>query len=132
MNLLISKIFLQYYLETNFKTLFLTSFKRNTGQPATRKGYALAPDSGKPNHLLVYFTGETPAEYNIWKSDYSTYSLVYTCKQIVPRLLKLELIWILSKQKTLDETVVQDLKSLLEKSGVNISKFQKSNYEGCN
>ena len=43
----------------------------------------------------------------------------------------LELIWILSKQKTLDESVVQDLKSLLEKSGVNISKFQKSNYEGC-
>ena len=104
---------------------------RNTGQPETRKGYATSPDSKAPNHLLVYFTNETPAEYNVWKTDYNTYSLVYTCKTIVPKLLKLELIWILSKQKTLSPTVVQDLKSLLEKSGVNVGKFQKSDYDGC-
>jgi len=117
----------------SFGSIFFLNQKliRNTGQPATRKGYAVAPDSSKPNHLLVYFTNETPAQYNIWRSDYSTYSLVYTCKQVIPKVLKLELIWILSKQKTLDETVVQDLKSLLEKSGVNISKFQKSDYDGC-
>ena len=101
--------------------------------PDNTKGYAMAPDSSKPNQLLAFFPDNpTGGQYNIWKTDYTTYSLVYSCRQVVPNLLKFEFIWILSKQKTLDASIVQDLKSLLEKSNVNIAKFVKSDLTGCN
>ncbi len=101
--------------------------------PDNTKGYAMAPDTTKPNQLLAYFPDNpTGGQYNIWKTDYNTYSLVYSCRQIVPNLLKFEFIWILSKQKTLDSSILQDLKSLLEKNNINISKFEKNKLDGCN
>ena len=101
--------------------------------PDNTKGYAMAPDPTKPNQLLAYFPDNpSGGQYNIWKTNYNTYSLVYSCQQLVPNLLKYEFIWILSKQKTLADAVVKDLKSLLEKSNINISKFEKNKLDGCN
>ena len=104
-----------------------------TNLPDNGRGYAMAPDSSKPNQLLAYFPNNpSGAQYNIWKTDYNTYSLVYSCQQLVPNLLKYEFIWILSKQNTLSDTILQDLKSILEKNNINISKFVKNKLDGCN
>ena len=95
-------------------------------------GYAFVADLSKPNHLIVQFPFPSPpANYNVWRTDYNTYSLVYSCVQIIPDLFKYEFIWILSKQLTLDPAVVQDLKAQLQKSGVDISKFITPDYKGC-
>jgi hypothetical protein len=93
----------------------------------------MAPDARKPNQLLAYFPDNpTGGQYNIWKTDYTTYSLVYSCKPVVPGLLKFEFIWILSKQQTLDDSILQDLKAFLEKNNINVNKFQKNDLSGCN
>jgi apolipoprotein D and lipocalin family protein len=105
---------------------------RNTNKREYASGYAFVPNLSKPNHLIVQFPFPSPpAQYNVWKTDYNTYSLVYTCTQLLPEILKFEFIWILSKQQKLDPNVVQDLKALLQKSGVKIDKFEMPDYGSC-
>ena len=38
----------------------------------------MAPDPTKPNQLQVYFpTNPRPGKYDVWKTDYNTYTLIY-------------------------------------------------------
>lgn len=38
----------------------------------------MAPDPTKPNQLLVYFpSNPRPGKYDVWKTDYNNYTLVY-------------------------------------------------------
>jgi lipocalin len=85
------------------------------------EGYAFVADPAVPNQLVVKLPiivagvtlFENPGDYQVWETDYDNYSIVYSCTQIVPGILKSEVTWILSRSKTLDGVFVQNLKNKL-------------------
>jgi apolipoprotein D and lipocalin family protein len=101
--------------------------------PDIANGYATIPNLSEPNRLKVKFPGSPfPGNYDVWKTDYKTYTLIYSCTQIVPGSLKYELIWILSREKTLDQSVVTDLKRTLTEKNVSVSDFEQTPQSNCN
>ncbi len=68
---------------------------------------------------------ENSGDYNVWTTDYENYSLVYSCSQAVPNLVKLEKAWILSRKPTLDQAFIDKLKQILKKENVDVSQFEK-------
>lgn len=95
-------------------------------------------DLTRPNQLTVTlpiaFLNETfaysNANYDVWLTDYTTYSCVYSCTQIIPGALKLEIFWILSRAKTLDQKIVDSVKQFLQTKNVDITRF-KINDQSC-
>ncbi len=90
------------------------------------------PNVLEPNKLVVTFPIElfgfklfqNEGSYNVWLTDYNQYSLVYSCRQLIPYVLKTEATWILGRGKTLDARIVQSLKNRLAASGVDVTKFE--------
>ncbi len=93
----------------------------NTGVATQLDGYAFVANPSIPNQLVVKLPivvagvtlFENPGDYQVWETDYDSYSVVYSCTQIIPSLLKSEVTWILSRTKTLDAAFVQSLKDKL-------------------
>lgn len=103
-------------------------FCRVTNQNDKINGYAYIPNSNVPNHLLVVlkvpvagFFFETTGKYDVWATDYSTYSLVYSCQTTSLLGIKIENVFILSRTKTLDENILNNLKGMLAASGFNLN-----------
>ena len=44
----------------------------------------------EPNKLSLKLTNTPTGKYDVWTTDYDNYSLVYSCSQIIPLVLKLE------------------------------------------
>jgi len=68
--------------------------------------------------LALQFPNIPSGSYNVWETDYTSYTLIYSCTQVVPFVLKSELIWILSRTPTLEQTTVDRLRNLLTQNGV--------------
>ena len=88
----------------------------------------------QPNSLDVYFDSGSVGDYNVWETDYNTYSLVYACKPVtsIPSLqLKKENAWILSRSKNLDANLVAELKGKLAAKGVDPSNLSVVD-QSCN
>jgi lipocalin len=68
--------------------------------------------------LALQFPNIPTGSYNVWETDYTSYTLIYSCTQVVPFVLKSELIWILSRTPTLEQTTVDRLRNLLTQNGV--------------
>jgi lipocalin len=97
------------------------------------KGNATIPDLDEPNKLLVKFPNSFSAgKYDVWTTDYKNYAVVYSCTTIVPYVFKVEFIWILSRQPTLNDDTVRMLKNKLEAAEVSISDFEKTVQTNCN
>jgi lipocalin len=98
------------------------------------RGYAFAKDASIPNQLQVIlnvtFSGITiqnRGTYHVWDTDYTTYSLVYSCTPAInPNKASgaVEYAWILSRSKALGQTVVDYVKSKLTDKNVDISYFK--------
>jgi lipocalin len=56
--------------------------------------------------------------------DYKTYSLVASCSPIIPGFLNYKYIWILSRQKTLDQNTVSRLLGLIKSKGMSTYGFK--------
>lgn len=98
---------------------------RITGESNLIKGYAYAPSAQEPNKLLVKFPSNPfPAHYDIWTTDYKTFSVVYSCTTIIPQSLKAEFIWILSRTKTLDSSKIAELRDILIKNNISVSSLR--------
>ena len=96
----------------------------------TIRGEIFIIDRSKPNHFLVQFFKKLNLDffkvnYNVWKTDYNQYALVYSCKSTW--FEKAETIWILSREKSLDPTITNELKSFLREKGFNPNLFKKIN-----
>ncbi len=68
--------------------------------------------------MALQFPNIPSGSYNVWETDYSSYTLIYSCTQVVPFVLKSELIWILSRTPTLEFSTVDRLRNLLSQNGV--------------
>jgi apolipoprotein D and lipocalin family protein len=95
-------------------------------------GTATIRDQNKPNNLWVKFPNNpSGASYDVWSTDYKSYSVVYSCEQVLPEL-KIEFVWILTRQVNgLNDQILAGLKSFVEKQGVPAKKFIKSEYNNC-
>ncbi len=104
----------------------------STGAFSQTYGFAQAPDSNKPNQLLVYLPIKlgnqtifnNTANYNVWKTDYKTYSLVYSCDQAIEYILKYEIVWIISRTPTLDQNIIDNLKQFARNRTLDVTKFE--------
>ena len=77
--------------------------------------------------LKIYFSPiEIGSNYDVWSTDYNTYSLVYSCLPIIPGFLKYETAWILSRTKNLNQTIIDNLKNLLGKQREYMKPFKKT------
>ena len=68
--------------------------------------------------MALQFPNIPSGSYNVWETDYTSYTLIYSCTQVVPFVLKSELIWILSRTPTLEFSTVDRLRNLLSQNGV--------------
>lgn len=104
-----------------------------TGANSTTDGYGVIENLQAPNQISVFFPfqGNAPQPYNVWLTDYTSYTLVYACKQIIPNLLRFETAWILSRQPTLDDVLVAKLVDFYKQKGLDVSIFEKTDQTGC-
>ena len=110
----------------------IITLNRISGLPDNAKGVATVPDKNEPNRLKVRFPGSPfPGNYDVISTDYTSYTLIYSCQQIIPFLLKYELIWILARERTLSDSSIYNLKGLLRNQGVNVNDFEKTPQTGC-
>ncbi len=95
------------------------------------KGYAQVanPAVTEPNKLLVtlpVYSGivkiVNTGEYNVLETDYTTYSVVYSCRNLFMGF-KYEITWILGRNKTPDCGFVNTLKRKLKKKGIDTNSF---------
>jgi hypothetical protein len=80
----------------------------------------------EPNKLSVVFENGNTGNYNVWDTDYVTYALVYSCKQLPSVLgiqLKQENAWILAREKSLDESIVNNLRAKLEENHIDLGQL---------
>jgi apolipoprotein D and lipocalin family protein len=113
-------------------TVILIYFLRKTGKYEEQLGTATPVDLANPSKLiLTYQFGPIIISYDYWiiDTDYSLYSLVYSCRVTLGR--KNEFAWILSRQRNLDPARVNALKNKLQSYGVNANLFIVSDQSGC-
>jgi apolipoprotein D and lipocalin family protein len=83
------------------------------------EGVAWVIDLNKPNQLGIQLQNVPfSGKYDVWDTDYTSYTLIYSCSQTVPFVLKSELIWIMSRMPTLEFATVDRLRNLLSQNGV--------------
>ena len=116
--------------------VIIDSFKiLSDNKLTTIEGSARAPDANKPNQLLVILKVEiypnvflpTTGKYDVWDTDYNTYALVYSCVSNQSS----ETAWILSRTRTLSQSVIDRLESVLKARGVDPTKFRLTNQSNC-
>lgn len=73
------------------------------------------------------------APYTVWKTDYDNYALVYSCRicSVFGHRFKNEKAWILSRNRKLNESYVNDLKDELIGRGVDVSRFIETEQSDC-
>lgn len=80
----------------------------------------------EPGVLLVDF-GNTPAEYHVLDTDYTTFSAVYNCVQLEE--MRFQYAWILSRNPTLQPEIYDHARQVFEDNGIDVSLFH-STYQG--
>ncbi len=83
-----------------------------------------------PNRFTTnYIYPTTRSNYfQVLATDYTGYALIYSCEQVTSSS-KNEYAWIVSREKTLDASIVSQIKMELSKNGVDIKKFIKTNQD---
>ncbi|XP_076466201.1 apolipoprotein D-like [Babylonia areolata] len=94
-------------------------------------GDAYCPNTDHPANLLVRFAAGTPyGKYNVIDTDYDTYTLIYSCESILG-VAHIEFAWILARERQINQTLTDRLMNELKGYGVDVTKFKKSDQEGC-
>ncbi len=115
-------------------------FNSNGGLTIALNGSAVALNSQASNQFIVdvpfNFQSQTllniGGNYHVWATDYMTYSLVYGCNLEQPtfNLFGLfsgcikEQVWILSRTKTLNPDLVNQMKAALSFRGVRTDQLR--------
>jgi len=100
------------------------------GTEVTATGDGYPPDSNVAAKLAVEFNGSPRVPYWIVDTDYDQYSLVWSCAEILG-FAQTDFAWILSRTKTLDPTIVANLKSKLSAFGIDVKSFNPTVQDKC-
>ena len=102
-----------------------------TGLNNTADGIAVIKNLTRPNQVHVYFPFSfgVPSPYNVWLTDYATFSLVLSCISFLE--VKYESIWLLARTPTIDYGLLQKLLSFFRSKGEDISVFKETIQAGC-
>jgi len=97
----------------------------------TYTGVLTIPDSADPARMKVKFplnvAGE--ADYFIYKTDYDTYGVVYSCQKILVGHTKS--MSILARTPTLDQAILDQIRSQIRDDGMDPSDFSKIDHSNC-
>jgi lipocalin len=108
-----------------------TAYKAASGQTVSVEVTSNVTDPAKPNRLVKTYPIKvfdhqvctSQGVVYIWDTDYENYSLMYSCKPLIPGFLKIERAWIYSRKSTLEAETTSKLKNELKQKGVDASKF---------
>ncbi|XP_052713093.1 apolipoprotein D-like [Crassostrea angulata] len=101
------------------------------GEKKEAVGDAYIPDPKYPSRLGVRFSNLAPyGRYWVLDTDYTTHTMIYSCSDILG-LFHISYAWILSRERTLDESVKNRLFAKAQSFGIDTSKFLKEDQTGC-
>ncbi|XP_078611397.1 apolipoprotein D-like [Branchiostoma floridae x Branchiostoma japonicum] len=100
------------------------------GQMNVAVGDAYIPDPKEAAKLAVRFNGAPYGAYWVLKTDYKTYTLIWSCGDFLG-LGNVQFAWILAREHELDPAVIADLHKLATGYGIDISHFSKTDQTGC-
>jgi lipocalin len=120
---MISKAFLNLQSRIIVYLSFICSFIGSLRFNTTGTGYSNSAET--PNKLHVVFDNGSLGNYNVWDTDYTTFSLVYSCKPttVGGKQMKEENAWILSRTSTLNQDLIVKMRAVLSAGGVNVGKL---------
>ena len=85
-----------------------------------------------PSYVHNYKTDDQPSgNYWVLDTDYETYSLVHSCGDFFFKIFHLQIEWILSPQRTLDEATLNQLYGKLEEQGISTDPFIFTDQSDC-
>ena len=113
---------------------------RKTNETVVTNGIAFVYNQSWPNRLTVRFPVKlfgydlftSNGNYEVLNTDYTNYSVVYSCQQIIPYVMRMDLVWILSRRKTLDQAMQNRITSALISDGIDVSRFEKPSQNCAN
>ncbi|XP_046437376.1 apolipoprotein D-like [Daphnia pulex] len=85
-------------------------------------GSATAISPEEPGHLIVSFPGRPDGTYLVLDTDYTNYASVYSCG--VAGAFVLEYAWLLGREQTMTQEVMDVALSKFTQFGVDVSTFQ--------
>uniref|UniRef100_A0A3B4A9I1 Apolipoprotein D n=1 Tax=Periophthalmus magnuspinnatus TaxID=409849 RepID=A0A3B4A9I1_9GOBI len=95
------------------------------------KGTAKVEDPAQPAILSVsFFKGLPDSPYMVLSTDYSSYSLVYSCSDYLG-LFHIDFAWILSRTRQLNSATVSQLRDTLSTMGVDVNRLLVTDQTGC-
>ncbi|XP_035677986.1 apolipoprotein D-like [Branchiostoma floridae] len=107
--------------------------KKCCGDETKAVGVAWAPDPAEPAKLAVRFSRFMPAgPYWVLDTDYDRYSVVWSCVNLFWGVARLELTWILGRERQLDEYKLRDIVYELTKYKIDAAKFKWTDQDNCN
>jgi len=127
------------FFETNQKCI-KADYSVISKDPATIKvvNSGLYVDSNKPHSLtgnatatdvsgefILYFPGSPTGYYNVLYTDYSHYTTIYYCDQLVEDLT-FQTAWVLSRDITLSEDLEAEAMKVFQDFGIDVSYFNKT------
>ncbi|XP_072025558.1 apolipoprotein D-like [Amphiura filiformis] len=94
------------------------------------QGEAYVPDPSEPGKLLVRFSPYAPAgDYWVLDTDYDVYALVHSCSSFF--FFHTQIDWILSQQRTIEETALNQIYEKLRAQGVSTEPFMFTSQTNC-
>jgi apolipoprotein D and lipocalin family protein len=96
------------------------------GDYSSIRGSAKVKNASEPAAFIVTFNTFEKGDYNVITTNYVDYALVYACQNIPIIDRKFEFIWILSRTKTLAQSVVDELKKVLSDMGADVGSLKKT------
>ncbi|XP_046353923.2 apolipoprotein D-like [Haliotis rufescens] len=103
----------------------------NSGTGRSIEGDAYAPDPSEPAKLLVkFFWWQRPGNYWVVETDYSNYSVVYSCIDLY--FMHLDTAWLLTRTRDgVPDDMKNDIYGRLTAYGINTRNFKKTKQTGC-
>ncbi|GFO24810.1 apolipoprotein d-like [Plakobranchus ocellatus] len=99
---------------------------------STSNGRAVVINPDKPAELSVAFGGAPQskrANYKIMATDYTTYSVIFSCTQLEE--VNLQFAWILTRARGVAPPNLKRLKSKLAAAGVDVTEFFVVDQKDC-
>lgn len=101
----------------------------SSGTPTSTKSTLRVVDHLNAAHMVTDFVPGISPPFDIVDTDYETYSCAHSCVSIVG--IKTEFVFIYSRNRTLDVSVVQHCRQIFEKYGIDTSELVDIAQNNC-